>query len=233
MKAIYKREMKAYFTNPIGYVVIAIMWIYSSMLFSTVFSAGSSDITSVFSSMFSVMLFILPILTMRTFSEEKRQKTDQLYMTAPTSLWGVVLGKFFAAVTVFMIGMSLTLIYMFIIMIYITPQWLVFLSNLLGALLLAAAFAAIGMLISACTESQIVSAIITFAAAILLILLDSLASLINIGWITAACSWVSFYDRYTDFTIGTLNPANILFFISMAGVFLFLTVRKLDRKRWA
>ncbi len=233
MKAIFKREFKSYFTSPIGYIVLSIIWAYSTMLFVTMFSSGSPDITVVFSSMFSMILFLLPLLTMRTFSEEKRQKTDQLYMTAPTSLLGVVLGKFFAALTVFLIGISLTLVFEFIIMIYIVPEWLVYFSNMVGTTLMASAFIALGVFISACTESQIVSAIISFAFATIMMILDVVVTLFNVSWITAAAEWFSFSDRYNSFTNGTVDISNILFFISLTVIFIFLTVRKLDKKRWA
>lgn len=233
MKAVFKREFKSYFTNPIGYIVMSVMWIYSTILFVTLFSSGSGDTTSIFSSMSSIVLILLPLLTMRTFSEEKRQKTDQLFMTAPTSLWGVTLGKFFAALSVFMLGLALTLVFEFIIMIYITPEWLVYFSNVLGSLLLAAAFIALGVFISACTESQIVSAILSFGAAIFLMILDVVASLIGIEWVSKAAEWVSFFDRNSEFSMGTIDISNILFFVSLAGIFIYLTVNKLDRKRWA
>lgn len=233
MKAIFKREFKAYFTSPIGYIVLGVMWAYSLILFVSLFSAGSPDITTIFQSMFSMILFLLPLLTMRTFSEEKRLKTDQLYMTAPTSLLGVVMGKFFAAVAVFMIGMSITVLYEFIIMIYIVPEWLVFFSNIFGTFLMASAFIALGVLISACTESQVVSAIISFAAATVMMILDVVVTLFNVSWITDAAKWFSFSDRYNAFTVGTVDVSNILFFISFAAIFLYLTVRKLDKKRWS
>jgi len=233
MRAIFKREFRAYYTSPIGYVVMLALWLYSSLLFYMVFSSGSPDISSVFSSMFAMILFMIPLLTMRSFSEEKRQKTDQLYMTAPTSTLGVVLGKYLAAMAVFAIGLVLTVAFMFILCVYVTPDWLVYLGNLIGTMLLASSLIALGIFISSMTESQIVSAVVSYAVSLVLMLLDYIASLTGVDAIVTAAEWFSFTSRYESFTGGTFNWANMIFFLSLTGVFLFLTVRRLDRKRWA
>ena len=98
MGAIYKRELKGYFSSPIGYVILAIFYVFASFFFSILFASGSSDQTQLFSSMFVIVLIVIPLLTMRIFSEDKRQKTDQLLYTAPVSLTGVVIGKYLAAI---------------------------------------------------------------------------------------------------------------------------------------
>lgn len=233
MNAIYKREMKAYFTSAIGYVVLILFWLFASLLFYMQFSSGAAEVGSIFSSMFAVVLFLIPLLTMRSFSEEKKQKTDQLYMTAPVRLTGVVLGKFFAALTVFAVCLSITLVFMLIYCFYVTPDWLVYLGNVIGMLLLAASLIAVGIFISVLTESQIVAAIGSFAVSLVLMLLDYAASLTGIAFLQDAAAWFSFSGRYNSFTSGTFNWANAVFFLSLAAVFLFLTVRRLDRKRWA
>ena len=233
MGAIYKRELKSYFTSPIGYVVLAIFFVFAGLFFTIIFQQGSPDLSPLFSSMFMIVLFIIPILTMRIFSDEKRQKTDQLLYTSPVKLSGIVMGKYLAALTVFGIGVGITILYQVIIAFFITPDWMVYLGNLLGMLLLAASLIAVGMFISALTESQLVAAVGSFAVSLILWLMDSLAQMINVSFVTKAISWVSFNGRYEAFTTGTLDYSNIVFFLSFAAIFIFLTVRVLDRKRWA
>ena len=162
MGAIYKRELKSYFTSPIGYVVLAIFFVFAGLFFTIIFQQGSPDLSPLFSSMFMIVLFIIPILPMRIFSDEKRQKTDQLLYTSPVKLSGIVMGKYLAALTVFGIGVGITILYQVIIAFFITPDWMVYLGNLLGMLLLAASLIAVGMFISALTESQLVAAVGSF-----------------------------------------------------------------------
>ena len=198
MRAIFKREMRSYFTSPIGYVVVIAFWLFVSMLFYMMFSSGAAQIGDIFSSAISV-----------------------------------VLGKFFAALTVFAICLSITVVFMLIFCLYITPDWLVYLGNVVGMLLLGSCFIAVGIFISVLTESQIVSAIGSFSVALVLMLLDYVTSLVGIELLQKAAAWVSFSERYNSFTTGTFDWANVIFFLSLTAVFLFLSVRRLDRRRWA
>lgn len=233
MGAIYKRELKGYFSSPIGYVILAIFYVFASFFFSILFESGSSDQTYLFSSMFVIVLIVIPLLTMRIFSEEKRQKTDQLLYTAPVGLTGVVIGKYLAAMTVFGIALGITVVFQIITAFLVTPDWLLFIGNLLGMILLASAMISIGIFISALTESQLVAAVASFAVSMALWLIDTVASLINVGWVTKLVGWISFNSRYTGFTQGILDYSNMVFFASFTALFLFLTVRVLDRKRYA
>lgn len=203
------------------------------MFFTLIFSYGYTTPTLMFNQMFIIVLFIIPVLTMRLLSEDKRQKTDQLLLTAPTRLSGVVIGKFFAALTVFAMAMAMFLITQLVTSFFATVDWILFISNALGMLLLAGALIAIGLFISSLTESQLVAAVVGFAVSLLLYMMDSLAASLNINIITKLVSWISFYERYSSFTQGTLSYADIIFFGSVAAFFLFLTVRVLDKKRWA
>ena len=105
-------------------------------------------------------------------------------------------------------------------------------GNLIGMLLLGAALIAIGIFISSLTESQVIAAIGTFAASLFILLIDSIAAVIPVDFLSTAIGWLSFDDHYTPFSMGILSLVNVLFFVSIAAVFLFLTVRVLDRRRW-
>ena len=177
---------------------------------------------------------MLPILTMRLFSEEKRQKTDQALLTAPVSLTGAVIGKFLSALLVFAIGISVTLVYAIVLATAGTPEWLMILGNYLGLLLFGGMIIAAGLLFSCLTESQLVAALCTFTFSLLLNLIDSLTSLLPSSKVVeAVVGFLSVSTRYQDFVQGTIQYDNILFFLSMQVLFLFLAVRVLDRRRWS
>lgn len=235
MSAVFKREFKTYFTSPIGYIVLAMIFGLSGYYFFMYNLAnGYADLSYVFSSVLSfLMLLVLPVLTMRLMSDDKRQKTDQALLTAPVSLTGIVLGKFFAAFLLFTIGISIMLVFAVIIATQVTPDWLVIFGNFIGLLLLGGMIIAIGLLISCLTESQFVAALGTFLASFTLLMLDSVGSLLSSSTVAVAVTdFLSVSQRYSHFTSGLMQYDDIVFFVSMTGLFLFLTVRVLDRKRW-
>lgn len=166
-------------------------------------------------------------------SEDKRLKTDQALLTAPVSLNGIVWGKFLAAFALFGIGIAITILYFLILSSMATPQWNIFLGNLLGIILLGGSLISIGMFISSLTESQMIAAIGGFAAMFFVFMIDSIASIMPVAWLGAIFEQLSFLTRYNDFTSGILDFSNILFFLSVVVVFNFLTVRILERKRWS
>lgn len=152
MSAVIKRELKAYFTSPLGYVILAVLLLFGGMNFSLVFANGYADMTYVLGSMVTIIFFVIPILTMRLFSEEKKQKTDQLLLTSPISIRAMVMGKFIAAVTFFSIFIGVCVIFNLVFQVFAQPDWIVFLGNVVGMLLFASSLIAIGVFISALTE---------------------------------------------------------------------------------
>lgn len=233
MSAIFKRELRSYFTSPLGYVVFTVFALFEGFYFYYLFYYNYGDITSLFSYMLNISMFLCPILTMRLISEDKRLKVDQALLTAPVSLWGVVMGKFLAALTVFASCYVLTLVNQLIFAVFTTPNWIVYIGNLVGILLLGAALIAIGLFISSLTESQLVSAVVSFGAVMLLIMMDSLAAAVKFEPLEKLVSSLSFMTRQETFASGVLDFSNLIFFLSVAAVFLFLTVRMLEKKRWA
>lgn len=236
MAAIFKREFKAYFFSPIGYFVLAILFFFSGWFFyAGNLAMNSADLSTVYNSLFSIVLLaVLPILTMRLFSDEKRQKTDQALLTAPVSLSGIVLGKFFAALVLFALGIAITLVYAVIIAFLVTPDWSMILGNYLGLLLLGGAVISIGLLISSLTESMFISALGTFGVSFVLVMLDNLTAIFSGNeFVAAVVSFLSIAQRYNNFTLGLIQYNDIIFFLSIMALFLFLTVRVLDRKRWS
>lgn len=235
MSAIFKREFKTYFTSPIGYIVLAMIFGLSGYYFFLYnLASGYADLSYVFSSVLTfLMLLVLPVLTMRLMSDDKRQKTDQALLTAPVSLTGIVLGKFFAAFLLFTIGISIMLVFAVIIATQITPDWLVIMGNFIGLLLLGGMIISIGLLISCLTESQFVAALGTFLASFALLMIDSVGSMLSSSTVAVAITdFLSVSQRYSNFTSGLMQYDDVVFFVSTTALFLFLTVRVLDRKRW-
>ncbi len=233
MFTIFKREFKAYFTSPIGASILMMFYFFSGLLFGVIFSSGVPELSEMFSTLFIIVMAIIPILTMRLFSEEKRQKTDQLLYTAPIRLSSVALGKFLAASAVYAIALAILVVYQIIIALFVSPDWMVFFGNFLGILLYGCSLIAIGMFVSSLTESQVVAAIITFAIELVLLLVELITQFISSDFLTKIVSEISVYERYNSFTRGTLDYSNIIFFISVIAIFVFLTIRIQDRKRYA
>ncbi len=233
MGAIYRREMGAFFTSGIGYVFLAVFALFSGLFFSLgVIGSGVSDMSPMFSSMFLIVLFLIPILTMRLLSEEKKNRTDQGLLTAPVSLSSIVLGKYFAAMTLFIIAESIVFIYSVIIALCGEVIWSTLLGNYFAMLFLGAAFIAIGLFVSSLTENQMAAAVISMFVLFILYLLDSLASSVPWDFLKKILLSLSFYSRYTEFTSGLFDFSSVLFFLSTAFLFNFFTIRVLDKKRW-
>lgn len=233
MGAIYRREMGAFFTSGVAYVFLSVFFLLSGIFFfNGVIASGTTNTSSMFSSMFIIVLFLIPILTMKLLSEEKKNRTDQGLLTAPVGLWSIVLGKFFAALTLFMIAESIVFIYSLILSYLGTVAWAPLLGNYFAMLLLGAAFIAIGLFISSLTENQMAAAVASMVVLLLLYLLDSITSLVSNEYLQKGLSALSFYSRYVEFTGGVFNLPSVVFFLSVAFFFNFLTVRVLDKRRW-
>ncbi len=235
MTAVMKRELSSYFVSVLGYVYLAIFLLFSGIYFfvTCLYGYGSNNLTYVFSNLFVIVIFLVPILTMRLWSEEKKQKTDQLLLTSPVRLTSIVLGKYLAALSVFAIGLLITIIYAAIISIFADPVWPLVLTNFLGLLLLGASLISIGLFISSLTENQLIAAIVSFGIGLLIMMLDSLKSIINIQFLTTIFNAISFNKHYQSFTSGILNVNDIVFFLSVSFIFIFLNIRVLEKKRWS
>lgn len=234
MFAIFKRELKAYFTSPLGYVFLAIFYAFSGLFFYIFsLSVGSTDISSVFLMMFIVLMVFVPLLTMRLLSEDKKQKTDQLILTAPVSLLSIVMGKFLAAYAIFAIGVAVMPVYGFVMSTFATVSWLPIWGNTVGLLLLGGIFVSIGLFISSLTENQMIAAIGGFFINLMILLMNTLKSALPNGFLQDVLSSISVYSIYSEITNGIFSLSSLIFFVSVIFIFLFLTVRVLEKRRWA
>lgn len=234
MTAIFRREFVSYFTSPIGYVFLAIFYCAAGFFFTlSSIQQGTTELNTVFSMMMFVLIVLIPILTMRTFSEEKKNKTEQCLLTAPVTLGAIVFGKFLAAFLVYVMGVLITLVFAVVVAAISTPDWLLVFGNILGLILLGSAFISVGVFVSSLTENQVVSAVLSFAIMVILYLFSAIASIIPVDFIAGIFTSLSFLDRYNGFTYGSFDLSNILFFVSVTAAFLFFTVRVLEKRRWS
>lgn len=234
MLSVFKKEMKTYFSTPVGFVVMFFLMVFTGCYYVLSYHSGVADISVVLSSIITIVFFVVPILTMKLFADEKRIKTDQLLFTAPVSISSVVIGKFLAVMAYFGIYLFVIVVYNFMYYAFGgQPSLLVFLGNLIGFVLFTSTLVAIGIFISSLSENQVVSAIVSFSVSMFLILLDFVPSLFGNNIFTKVISWLSFTERYNSFNQGIFDISNTVFFLSLTATFLFLTVRVIDKKRWS
>ena len=235
MLAVFKREFKAYFTTPIGYIVLAAFYFFLGFFFvNSFYQNGSPDMGSLVMLMQLVIIFVIPVLTMRLMSEDRRQKVDQALLTSPTKLSGIVLGKFLAAFCVYMLCYAPSLIFELITADHIpTLNFFPYFYALLGMFLLGAALIALGMFISSLTESPVVAAIVGIVANLLILFITSFVSNINSPLIIAIAEKIAFISNVQSFSQQVISFADIVYFISITVIFLFLSVRSLEKRRWS
>jgi ABC-2 type transport system permease protein len=234
MRAIFKRDLRAYFSSPLGYVFIAAFLLVINVYFYlyNVYVA-SSDLTGVFGFMLTMMIFLVPILTMRTFSEDYKQRTDQLLLTAPVKLTGIVLGKVLAALLVFLITLAFTLLFVIVIAMFGSVSVASVVGNYVAIVAVACAFISIGVFISSLTQNQLISCVVTLGAFLGLYLFDYSYNVVSSTMAKNAIYWLSLFRRYDTFTNGIFSFADLLYYLSIAAIFIFLTVRVLEKKRWS
>ncbi len=239
MLAILKREFASYFTSPLGYVYLAVFYGFSGLfLWLTCLSSGSASMSSTFLWMFFIMMILIPILTMRTMADDKRQKTDQLTLTSPVSLFGLVMGKFLAAFLIFLIGCVVLIIYAIFIAAAVQNAgnefgWASFWGNFVGIVLMGGVFISAGIFISGLTENQMIAAIGSIGANIVLCLFDIISNYVPVESISNVINSLSVFYKYQEFTYGIFSLKNILFFLSLIVIFNFLTMRVAERRRWS
>lgn len=249
MSAIFKREFKSYFTTPVGYIFLAAFYFFLGLYFYMIYSYGSPEIAAVIISMSSVTVFAIPVITMRMMSEDRRQKVDQALITAPVKLSGIVLGKYLAALSVYALAFAPTVIFEIIILSKVSVNIMSYIYPLLGILLLGGALIAIGMFISSMTESPAISAILTLVINILVLYMSNFASMITVPegsstffgklWEKIVSAFALFIEKAgfisvaENFAENIFSIVDVVYFISIIAVFVFLSVRSLEKRRWS
>lgn len=233
MKAIFNREFNSYFNSMLGYVFLSIFLLLFGICFYliNILMYQTASLKYMFSILNNWALFLLPLLTMRLFTEDRRLKTDQLLLTAPVSSKAIVLGKFMAVFGVFMVGIVISLV---------LPVILTFLGSLpvaetiscyVGFILLCSVILSIGAFMSSITENQIIAAVSTYGVLIFTLLIGSLASYLPNEALVQFLLWLSPMQRFEQFTLGILSIEPIIYYLSLTGLFLFLTVTSFEKRR--
>ena len=232
MCAIYKKELRAYLTSMTGYIFMAVLLAVTSLYYvANCLVGGYPVFGAILSSVYFVLLIIVPVLTMRSMAEEKRQKTDQLLMTAPVSLWKIVLGKYLAMVTVFLIPMAILCLYPLILLRFGSVSLPMAYTAILGYTLFGAACLAIGLFLSAVTESQVIAAVLTFGVLFFLNMASGIANVIGAsGLLASILNALCIYQPFINFVQGMFDLTGILYYMTVIVLALFLTVQLLQKK---
>lgn len=234
MSAIFKREFMAYFSSPVGYVVTAAFMFFSGIFFYVqCLYAGTTNMYNVFQNMFFIVMFIIPLITMRLFADDKKQKTDQALLTAPVGIASIVISKFLSALSLFAICLCSYIIEGIVLSFMARPDWSVIIGNVFGMLLMASSFIAIGIFISSLTESVVIAAVFSFAINILIWLVDIIGTTVSWPFLRDIFYAVSFQSKYSDFALGIISFSDIVFFITVTALFLFFTDRVIEKRRWS
>ena len=253
MYAIFKRDFLQYFRSPVGYVAIAIFSFLAGFIFYSQYANGAVSISSEVISLRSFFVVIVPIITMASFAEDKKRGTEVLYYTTPVDLFSVVAGKFCAALALF----AVMFINVFVQMIVTVSnggmigvgEW----GSVIVFFFMAAMFISVGLLASALNDNQIVSAIVAFISILLFQLLSTISSYAKSALnavvflvsqdndaankagegIADVINWLDPFARTSDFRSGVFSVSSLVFCLSIAAIFLYLTYRVLEKKRWS
>ncbi|MGH9682138.1 MAG: ABC transporter permease [Candidatus Acidiferrales bacterium] len=253
--AIYRKEMRQYFVSPIAYVVIGVFLFLAALFFNLILSgviqnAMQMEMESMrfgmppeidmpgqvmrafFGLLSTLILFIIPMLTMGLYSEERKRGTMELLMTSPISETEIVLGKFLASLSLFAIMLIPTLSYLIFLFVRSEPMppWRLLAAGYAGVVLLGGSLLALGSFISSLTENQLIAAVLTFAAFLFVWVLDVGRN--ATGGIGAVLSYLSVIRHYEDFTRGIVDTSSLIYYGSFIFLFVFLTVRSVDSMRW-
>ena len=232
MCAIYKKELRAYLTSMTGYIFMAVLLAVTSLYYvANCLVGGYPVFGAILSSVYFVLLIIVPVLTMRSMAEEKRQKTDQLLMTAPVSLWKIVLGKYLAMMTIFLISMAILCLYPLILLQFGSVSLPMAYTAILGYTLFGEACLAIGLFLSAVTESQVIAAVLTFGVLFFLNMASGIANIIGAGGLLASIlNALCIYQPFINFVQGMFDLTGILYYVTVIVLALFLTVQLMQKK---
>ena len=230
--AITRKELLSYFSSPVAYIVSAV-WLGLFAFFFCIIVTSSREATMryVLHNMNITLLLTAPMLTMRLFAEERKQGTYEMLMTSPITILELVLGKLLGTTLMFLAMTAVTVEYPLFLFAYGSPDPGPLLTGYLGFSLLGVSFLSIGMFASSLTENQILATIVSFGILLFLVVI-SWASQAAGGAVGDFLSGISVLERFEDFSRGVLDSGDVVFYLSLIGIFTFLTVRSLDWKRW-
>jgi ABC-2 type transport system permease protein len=248
--AIAQRELKSYFASPIAYIVIgffALVYGYFYWIMLAYFVRAGMQMTQMgpqamnineqlirplLSNVTVVVLFVMPMITMRTYAEEKRSGTIELLLTSPVSDFQIIMGKFLGAMGLYAVMLLVTMIHIGILFIFGSPEWKPLVTAYLGLLLMGGAFISLGLFISSLTKNQIVAGMVTFAVFLLFWVISWIGSVSSGGTSADVASYLSIIDHYDDFAKGVIDTKHLIYYLSFISFGLYLTAKSVDTERW-
>ena len=249
--AIAHKELKGYFASPVAYVVIgfsAILfgWFFINLLYyfdRTQMQAGSGFqgpqainvneimISPLFLNVSVILLFTLPLITMRTYAEEKRSGTIELLLTSPLTDLQIVMGKFLGGLVLYGAMLGVTLVHMAILFTYGNPEWRPIATAYLGLILMGACFLSLGLFVSSLTRNQIIAGMVTFAVFLMFWVINWISTFMG-PTSQAVLNYLSITEHLNDFARGVIDTKHVVYYMSFIAFSLFLTVRAVDSERW-
>ena len=248
--AIAHKELRSYFASPIAYIVLGVFSLVYGYFFAVAFvyfaqasmqapmgaqpqplNLNQDLLRPSFQNMLVVLLFVLPMITMRTYSEEKRSGTIELLLTAPLSDLQIILGTFLGAMGLYATMLLITLPHIGLLFYYGDPEWKPLLTTYLGLLLIGGCFISLGLFISSLTKNQIVAAALTFTAFLMLWVVNWVGS-VDIGWSREVADYLSIIQHFDDFSKGIIDTTHLIYYTSFIAFGLFLTMKSVDTERW-
>ena len=227
------KELYTYFASPIAYLVIAAFLVMNGYLFSVILiGSRSASMISSFSDMVIILLFLSPAITMRLLSEEQRTGTIELLLTSPLREVELVLGKWLASMAFFIAMLALTIPYPLFLLKFGSPDPGPIIGGYIGIILLEGVFLAIGLLMSSVTQNQIVALALSFGVLLVLWLLQSAGQSFGSGGGSAVAQYIALAPHFDGFTSGNIQLKDLVYYVSLILIALFLTVRSIETRRW-
>jgi len=248
--AIAQKELKSYFASPIAYIVIGLWALLYGYFFVAILgffvrqsmqmmqmqgpqamNVNQQLIRPLLQNVTILVLFLMPMVTMRTYAEEKRSGTIELLLTSPVTDFQIIMGKFFGAVALYVVMLAVTLVHLALLFIYGNPEWKPIFTAYIGLLLLGSCFISLGLLISSLTKNQIVAGMVTFAVFLMLWVITWIGSFSG-PTVDKLTQYLSIIDHYDDFGKGVLDTTHVIYYLSFITFGLFLTAKSVDSERW-
>jgi ABC-2 type transport system permease protein len=247
--AIAHKEVKSYFSSPIAYIAIGFWALLYGYFFFAILSffvrqsmqmnqfgpqalnLNQQLIRPLLQNVTILILFLMPMVTMRTYAEEKRSGTIELLLTSPVTDFQIVLGKFLGAMALYAVMLAVTLFHIGVLFIYGSPEWKPIVTSYIGLLLLGGCFIAVGLFISSLTKNQIVAGMVTFAVFLMLWIITWIGSFSG-PTVDKLTTYLSIIDHFDDFGKGVIDTTHVVYYLSFITFGLFLTAKSVDSERW-
>lgn len=231
--AIYKKELKVYFVSPLAYVFLGVFLLLAgSFFYLGVTMSGEASLRIMLGNLAISLLFLLPLLTMRHFAEERRAGTFELMMTAPVPLWAMLLGKWAATLTLCLALLLGTALFPGILAYYGEPDWGIVGTSYLGLLLVCGSFVSAGMFSSSLTDEPVAAGLVGVVLLLPFWVAGTLAELVEADWLRTAFRHLSFLSHIEPFSRGVIDTGALTWFALFTFGFLFLTWRSIESRRW-